>query len=68
MLADYKAIGKDISDITFGGEYAYMTADLMISMMKKVAPELRQVGVDGLERILVQASEGRRSIHVAHRL
>jgi hypothetical protein len=22
MLADYKAIGKDISDITFGGEYA----------------------------------------------
>ena len=38
MVKDYKAIGKDVSDITFGGEYAYMTADLMVSMMKKVAP------------------------------
>ena len=39
MVADYEAIGKGIEDITFGGEYAYMTADLMISMMKKVAPD-----------------------------
>src|SRR4029079_19212928 len=38
MVADYEAIGKSEADITFGGEYAYMTADLMISMMKKVAP------------------------------
>jgi branched-chain amino acid transport system substrate-binding protein len=38
MVADYKAIGKAESDITFGGLYAYMTADLMVSMMKKVAP------------------------------
>jgi ABC-type branched-subunit amino acid transport system substrate-binding protein len=38
MIKDYKAIGKTDSDITFGGEYAYMTADLLVSMMKKVAP------------------------------
>ena len=38
MVKDYKAIGKDVADISFGGEYAWMTADLMIAMMKKVAP------------------------------
>jgi branched-chain amino acid transport system substrate-binding protein len=38
MVADYEAIGKSESDITFGGLYAYMTADVMISMMKKAAP------------------------------
>jgi ABC-type branched-subunit amino acid transport system substrate-binding protein len=38
MVKDYAALGKTDADITFGGEYAYMTADLLISMMKKVAP------------------------------
>ena len=38
MLKDYKGIGKDVSDVTFGGEYGWMSADLMIAAMKKVAP------------------------------
>jgi branched-chain amino acid transport system substrate-binding protein len=38
MLKDYQAIGKSESDITFGGEYAYLSANLMIAAMKKVAP------------------------------
>jgi ABC-type branched-subunit amino acid transport system substrate-binding protein len=38
LVKDYQAIGKTDADITFGGEYAYMTADLMIASMKKVAP------------------------------
>jgi len=38
MVADYQAIGKSSDDISFGGLYAYMTADLMIAAMKKVAP------------------------------
>ena len=38
MVKDYQAIGKDVADIRFGGEYGWMTADLMIAMMKKVAP------------------------------
>ena len=40
---DYKAIGKSDSDITFGGLYGYMTADLMIATMKKVAPNFAQL-------------------------
>jgi hypothetical protein len=39
MAKDYQAIGKtQLSDITFGGEFAYEAADLMIATMKKVAP------------------------------
>jgi ABC-type branched-subunit amino acid transport system substrate-binding protein len=38
MGKDYKAAGYSPSSITFGGEYAYMTADLMIAALKKVAP------------------------------
>jgi ABC-type branched-subunit amino acid transport system substrate-binding protein len=38
LVKDYQAIGKTEADITFGGEYGWMTADLMIAMMKKVAP------------------------------
>jgi ABC-type branched-subunit amino acid transport system substrate-binding protein len=38
MEKDYKAAGYSTASITFGGEYAYMTADLMIAAMKKVAP------------------------------
>lgn len=38
LISDYKAIGKSETDITFGGEYAYMTADLMVAMLKKAAP------------------------------
>ncbi|HEY3669588.1 MAG TPA: ABC transporter substrate-binding protein [Acidimicrobiia bacterium] len=38
LVKDYTAIGKSQADITFGGEYAYMIADLMISAMKKSAP------------------------------
>lgn len=43
MLKDYTAIGKSESDITFGGLYGYMTADLMIATMKKVAPNFAQL-------------------------
>ena len=43
MVSDYEAIGKSATDITFGGLYAYMSADLMISMMKKVAPNFDQL-------------------------
>jgi hypothetical protein len=38
MGKDYKAAGYSPSSITFGGEYAYMTADLMVAALKKVAP------------------------------
>jgi ABC-type branched-subunit amino acid transport system substrate-binding protein len=38
MVSDYKASGKSESDITFGGLYGYMTADIMVAAMKKVAP------------------------------
>jgi ABC-type branched-subunit amino acid transport system substrate-binding protein len=43
LVKDYQAIGKTDADITFGGEYAYMTADLMIAALKKVAPNFDQV-------------------------
>jgi branched-chain amino acid transport system substrate-binding protein len=38
MIKDYEAIGKSQSDISFGGLYGYMTADIMLAAMKKVAP------------------------------
>jgi ABC-type branched-subunit amino acid transport system substrate-binding protein len=43
LVTDYKAIGKTEADISFGGEYAYMIADLMIAAMKKVAPNFDQL-------------------------
>ena len=38
MEKDYAAEGLSTSSITFGGEYGYTTADMMIAMLKKVAP------------------------------
>lgn len=38
MVKDYEAIGKKESDISFGGAYAYMTADMLVQGLKKVAP------------------------------
>jgi len=38
MEKDYAAEGLPTSAITFGGEYGYTTADVMIAMLKKVAP------------------------------
>ena len=38
MVKDYQASGLSTADITFGGEYAYMAADDMIALLKKVAP------------------------------
>jgi hypothetical protein len=35
---DYVASGSSVSAITFGGLFAYMTADLMIAALKKVEP------------------------------
>jgi len=43
MVADYEAIGKSASDVTFGGEFGYQTADLMVAMFKKVAPNFDQL-------------------------
>ncbi len=38
LTKDYTAIGKSASAVTFGGLFGYETADMMIQMMKKVAP------------------------------
>ena len=43
MVKDYQASGKSLADITFGGEYAYMTADDMIGLLKKIAPNFGAV-------------------------
>jgi ABC-type branched-subunit amino acid transport system substrate-binding protein len=43
MVADYEAIGKSQGDISFGGEFGYETADSMIAMMKKVAPNFEKL-------------------------
>ena len=43
MAADYTAAGLPAKDITFGGEYAYMTADDMIALLKKIAPNFGSV-------------------------
>ena len=43
MLADYQALGKTTDDITFGGMYAYMSADLLVATLKKVAPNFQNV-------------------------
>ena len=44
MVSDYTAAGIPSKDITFGGEYAYMTADDMIALLKKIAPNFGAVG------------------------
>ncbi|CUU56656.1 ABC-type branched-chain amino acid transport system, substrate-binding protein [Parafrankia irregularis] len=36
---DFKAIGKSADDVTFGALSGYQAADMMIAMMKKVAPD-----------------------------
>jgi hypothetical protein len=38
MVADYKAIGLDEDAVSFGGIFGYETADSMVAMLKKVAP------------------------------
>jgi ABC-type branched-subunit amino acid transport system substrate-binding protein len=38
MVKDYEAIGKSKDAISFGGMFGYQTADVMVSMLKKVAP------------------------------
>jgi ABC-type branched-subunit amino acid transport system substrate-binding protein len=43
MVTDYEAIGKSQADISFGGEFGYQTADLMVAMLKKVAPDFDKV-------------------------
>jgi ABC-type branched-subunit amino acid transport system substrate-binding protein len=43
MVADYQAIGKNADAVSFGGEFGYQTADVMIAMLKKVAPNFDQV-------------------------
>ena len=43
MVKDYEATGLTTADITFGGEYAYMTADDMIALLKKIAPNFGAV-------------------------
>jgi ABC-type branched-subunit amino acid transport system substrate-binding protein len=43
MLKDYTAAGYATKDITFGGEYAYTTADNMIALLKKIAPNFGAV-------------------------
>src|SRR5204863_4650581 len=43
LVADYEAIGKSANDVTFGGEFGYQTADVMIAMLKKVAPNFDKV-------------------------
>lgn len=43
MVTDYEAIGKDQSAISFGGEFGYQSADLMVAMLKKVAPNFDKV-------------------------
>jgi hypothetical protein len=44
MESDYEAAGMTTTDITFGGEYAYMAADDMIALLKKIAPNFGDVG------------------------
>ena len=43
MLKDYKAEGLTSADVTVGGEYAYMSADDMIALLKKIAPNFGAV-------------------------
>jgi ABC-type branched-subunit amino acid transport system substrate-binding protein len=43
MINDYTAAGIPSKDITFGGEYGYMTADNMIALLKKIAPNFGAV-------------------------
>ena len=43
MVKDYQATGLSTADITFGGEYAYMIADDMIALLKKIAPNFGAV-------------------------
>ena len=43
MIGDYTAAGIPSKDITFGGEYAYPTADNMIALLKKIAPNFGAV-------------------------
>ncbi len=43
MIADYKASGQPVSAITFGGEYAFMTADLLIAALKKAEPNFSKL-------------------------
>jgi hypothetical protein len=43
LLADFKGIGKSATDLSFGSESGWMTADLMIAMLKKVAPNFEKL-------------------------
>ena len=43
MVSDFTAAGISSKDITFGGEYGYMTADDMIALLKKIAPNFGSV-------------------------
>jgi ABC-type branched-subunit amino acid transport system substrate-binding protein len=43
MVADYKASGQPVSAITFGGESAYMTADLLVAALKKANPNFSNI-------------------------
>ena len=43
MVSDYSAAGLPSKDITYGGEYAYMSADDMIALLKKIAPNFGSV-------------------------
>ena len=41
---DYVASGQPVSGVTFGGLYAYMTADLMVAVFKKAIAENKLTG------------------------
>lgn len=43
MISDYEGIGKSQTDISFGGEFGYQTADVMVAMLKKVAPNFEKL-------------------------